>query len=335
MTASLQIIIICVLIILSAILSGSETGIYRLSRLHLKIGLERGKLSFALLDRLVSDSQGVIFSILIGNNIVNYLATSLVTYLILARIGSETAAEYYATLIMVPVLFVFGDLLPKNLFFYLSDRLMPRTAPLMFIIHKLFVSLGIIRVLKAISVFIAKIAGVPGTASQAASPAQRQYIRQLLHDTREEGILSSVQADIIERLVNIPSIQSGTVMVPLDKVIMVPADTDRAALFARLKSSPFRHYPVYKDKRTDILGFINIYEVLSSESENLQLETFVKPLERVSVSVPVIELLNRMRNERLEMVLVCRTDRGSNQVPVGIVTIKDLVEELIGELSQW
>ena len=91
---------------------------------------------------------------------------------------------------------------------------------------------------------------------------------------------------------------------------------------------------IAKDK-TDILGYIDIYETLGQQDDFLSLEPFIKPLVPLNADMPVIEALNTMRNNRLQIALVARFDRHANPLPLGIVTMKDLVEELIGELAEW
>ena len=121
-------------VLLGGLFSGSETGLYQLSRLRLRLGIEKKQLPFVILGRCLHDSSGLLLSLLIGNNLVNYLATSLVTTAFLGRLGAEFEhrAEFLATLVMVPILFVFSELIPKNLFFLSCGRAdaLPLTGPL-------------------------------------------------------------------------------------------------------------------------------------------------------------------------------------------------------------
>ena len=110
MNLSIQIIVVIFLIWLSAFFAGSETGVYRLSRIRLRLGLQQRKPLYKLLAGIIHDSHGLMISLLIGNNIANYLTTSIVTYMLLSQIDNPHQAEFYATLIMTPVLFVFVDM---------------------------------------------------------------------------------------------------------------------------------------------------------------------------------------------------------------------------------
>jgi putative hemolysin len=329
------IIVVALLVLLSAFFSGTETGIYRLSRFRLRLGLEQRRSLFGVLDKLMADSSGLIFSILIGNNLANSFAACLVTYIFLRANETQAHAEFYATAIMAPTLFVFAELIPKNVYFYMADWLMPRLAPLAFVIHRIFVMTGAVGFLKLLSRLFARIAGAPVASAQLVAAAQRHHIRQIIQETHEEGMLSPVQTQIMERLVNMPSVRIGSVMVPINRVQMLPLSSTKQDLLNTLIQTPFRNLPVYRKDKTDIAGFIDIYETLSTPNDFASLEPFLKPLTPLNADTPVIEALNTMRNNRLQIALVARYDRHARPFPLGIVTMKDLVEELIGELAEW
>ena len=326
---------VVILVLLSAFFSGTETGIYRLSRFRLRLGLEQRHSLFGVLDKLMADSHGVIFSVLIGNNLANSIAVSLVTYMLLRSNHSEANAEFYATIVMTPTLFVFSELIPKNVYFYMADWLMPRLAPLAFIVHRFFVLCGAVSFLKTLARLFARLAGVPMVSAQLVSAAQRHHIRQIIQETQEEGMLSRVQTQIIERLVNMPSIRISSVMIPLARVQMIRLESTRADILATLKETPFRRLPVYQKDKTNILGWIDVYKTLGMQDDFATLDPFIKMFTPVDADMPIIETLNTMRNKHLQIALVARFDRHAHPVPLGIVTMKDLVEELIGELAEW
>ena len=326
-------VVVAVLVLLSAFFSGTETGIYRLSRFRLRLGLEQQRSLFGVLDKLMADSTGLIFSVLIGNNLAHSIAVSLVTYMLLRANHSEANAEFYATITMTPILFVFGELIPKNIYFYMADRLMPRLAPPAFLLHKFFVWCGAVGFLRLLSRLFARLAGAPALSAQAASAAHRQHLRQIIQETQEEGMLSPVQTQIIERLVNMPNVSIGSAMISLANVHMLPLDSERSDIFNMLKETPFRHLLVYSKSKTDIVGYIDIYETVTSRNDFADLTPFIKPLVSLNADMSIIEALNTMRNNRLQIALVASFDRHANPLPLGIVTMKDLVEELIGELA--
>jgi len=324
-------------VILGGLFSGSETGLYQLSRLRLRLGVEKKQLPFVILGRCLRDSSGFLLSLLIGNNLVNYLATSLVTSSFLSRFGAayEHRAELFATLLMVPILFIFSELIPKNIFLYRADVLTPYFSPIFYTFYKPLNFSGILPALKFISSFFARLVGVTAASRTVIASAQRQKVQAILQDTHEEGFLSPVQSDIINRLVGISHVHIGSVMVPIHNIETVDVNSDESELLNKLKKCAFTRLPVNDGRAGNIVGFISIYEALSSPEKFADLRGFVKPIRRLNADTAVIDAMNIMQKEKHKIALVVRAGRFGRQRPVGIVTMKDLVEELLGELAEW
>jgi len=324
-------------VMLGGLFSGSETGLYQLSRLRLRLGIEKKQFPFVVLGRCLHDSSGLLLSLLIGNNLVNYLATSLVTTAFLGRMGVEFEhrAEFLATVVMVPTLFVFSELIPKNLFFYRADVLMPYLSPILYTFYKPLRWCGIVPLFKFISSLFARLAGLTASSGTVISSTQRHKIQAILKDTREEGILSLVQSDIVKRLVSISHVPIGSVMIPMSHVERVHVDSDRSVLLNKLDKCAFTRLLVAGTERGDILGFVNVYETLGSSEEFDNLREFVKPIRELDAKMTVTDAINFMQTEKQRIILVTRAGRHGRQRPIGIVTMKDLVEELLGELAEW
>lgn len=336
MIIAIQIICVLILISLGAFFSGSETGVYRLSRLKLRIGIEQKRRNYKLLGRLMKDTHGLVFTILIGNNLVNYLASSLVTLLLL-KTALQEHAELYVTAIMTPVLFVFSELVPKNMLYYRANNIMSKLAPLLWFFNKLFTKSGAVWLFKQISRPFASLFGTTTDASTAISASRSGQIRQIIRETSEEGVLSEIQSEIIKRLFKTPDITLGSVMTPASRTECIKLHSNRAAVLKKLKQCPYSRICVYESRRGNVIGYIRIYDVLSSERDFNDLRKFVQPIERFPASMPVIEAMNKMRIGNHKIVLVANQPDSSQskQKFLGIVTMKDLVEELTGELAQW
>jgi CBS domain containing-hemolysin-like protein len=272
---------------------------------------------------------------LVGNNLTHYLITSIVTYMLLFRIEATHTAELSATLITAPVLLVFGELIPKNVFFYRADVLMPLFAPVLYVFHKFFSWCGVVPLLKFVSGIFARLTGAPGPAKTMASVVEKAHIKTIMAETQEEGILSSVQTDIINRLVGISHISIRAVMIPLNKVEMVDVDSDNTVLLNKLKECAFTRLLVSDKERTNIVGFISVYETLGSNENFTDLRDFISPIRRLHAETTVLDTMNIMQRENQRIVLVTRMGRGGRVRPIGIVTMKDVIEELIGELTEW
>lgn len=336
MPITLQFLCIAVLICLGAFFSGTETGVYRMSRFRLRLGIEQHRPFYGLLQTVLDDGQGVVFSILVGNNLVNYAATCMVTMLFIRTQFAERAA-FCATLVMTPLLFTFSEVVPKNIYYYRSDVLMPRFAPLLYIFYKLFSYTGIVWLLKTVAKFFSWIAGVSGSTTEALSTGRHAPIQRIIQESREERILSPVQNDIMNRLLKMPSISLATVMTPAGKVEMLNVSSNRPEVLASLKRCPYTHYPVFEDRRSNVIGFVSIYEVLTDEEEFTDLRRFVKPIHDLKSATIVIDAMNMMRKGRHKIVLVTSASSPIKTQDhfVGIVTMKDLVEEITGELAEW
>jgi putative hemolysin len=327
-------------VILAGLFAGSETGMYRLSRLRLRLGIEKQKLSFVILGKCMHDSNGLLLSMLIGTNLAHYLATSLITYIFftyifLRKAGSEHQAELFATILTAPTLFVFSELIPKNIFFYRSDLLMPCLSPVLYTFHKALNWCGIISLLKFVSSQLTRLSNVTTSSKMVMTSTQRHQVQAILQDTHEEGILSPVQTDIINRLVNISHIPVRTVMIAINKVEIVDINSDNATLLNKLKKCAFSRLPVKDGRSGNIIGFVNIYKTLSSAEQFTNLNNYTSPILKINSNTTVTDAINIMQKEKQKIMLVIKISRAGQERPIGIVTMKDLVEELLGELAEW
>jgi len=336
MTNSLFILTLLFFIALAGLFAGAETGLYQLSRVRLRLGIEKKRLSFVILGKCLDDSGGLLLSTLIGDNLAHYLATSIVTYLFLSTVEAEHTAEVLATVFTAPVLFVFSELIPKNIFFYRADLLMPYLAPFLFAFGKLLKWCGALPLLKFISGLSARLAGLHTSPKAVMTSVQRHQVEALLRDTQEEGILSSVQTDIINRIAGIPGTTIRSVMIPMSSVRTADINSDNSALLKILEKCAFTRLPVADSRPANIVGFVNIYEALSSSKQFTDLHNFIKPIRKLHANTSVIEAINIMQSGNHKIVLVTtKLGRTGREKPIGIVTMKDLVEELLGELVEW
>ncbi len=320
---------------LGGLFAGAETGIYQLSRLRLRLGLRRHQLSYILLSKIMADSPALLISLLIGTNLACYIVTSLVTLMLLGVFADERSAELFATLVIAPTLFVFAELIPKNVFYYRADALMPYAAPVLYAFEKAFTWCGALPLLQFISRLFARATGSPPPAKTVAESARSSHIKSIVRDTSEEAFLSPVQTDMINRIANISRLSIRSVMVPLSRVDMVSVDADRSALLEKLEESPRTRLPVYEGSRMNVIGFINIYKVLASGREFSDLRELVSPITALPADTIVSDALNKMRAIDQRIILVTRNVPPAAPKPLGILTIKDLIEELLGELTEW
>jgi CBS domain containing-hemolysin-like protein len=336
MTNLILIILIIALYACSAFFAGAETGVYRLSRFRLRLGVEQHRPFYKRLSRAVEDGQGLIMSLLLGTNLTHYLATSFTAWILLRLVGNETLAEFYTTAIIVPTLFIFGEIIPKTVFYYRADTLVGFLAPAIWGSWRILTASGAVRFLRWLLRLISRILGVSVDTAAAVDVTQRSQVRQMLQETREEGLLSSLQKDMMRRLANLPEVSIGTILTPIQKVEMAEVHSSRRELLQILARCPHRRIPVYEKDRNHILGYVDIDRVLVMENEFADLKRVLAPILQLNVSASVLDAISILRkgNHRIAVVAAdSPAGTSENKKILGILTLKDLVEELTGELT--
>jgi len=327
--------IIWLAILFSGIFSGSETGIYQLNPLRLRLGIERKKFLFIMLGKALKDRSALLLSMLICNNLTHYVITSIVTVMLLQRFENEYEAQLATTLLTAPVLFVLAELLPKSLFYLRADTLMPSLGPVIYFFNKAFSLTGVVGLLKWITKGLNRLFGITTPSKRLINTTQRPHIKGIFNQMEEEGFFSPVQKDIVDRLVKIPEINVNTIMTPLNSVETVDLQSDKTALLRKLKTCSFTRILVFDRKPKNIIGWINIYQALASEEHFTEVSSFLKQIKTINTDSDIITAIRIMQRQKLRMLLVVRTSRSDEEIPVGIVTMKDLAEEFLGELAEW
>jgi CBS domain containing-hemolysin-like protein len=255
-----------------------------------------------------------------------------VTVTFLIRIEDPQLAEVYATATLTPVLFIFAELIPKNIMYFRADQLLPRFSWFIWSVDRLFMFSGVKGLLKKISNVLAYCFRLQMETTKAIDVSQRHQVRQIIHETQEEGLLSQTQREMMTRLINFPSISIATVMVHLRETHKISVTISFDDLVEHLSKSPFTRQIVYAQTPMNILGYITIYDVLNSDPDELQIQDYITPLLTLDKKTSVIEAINRLRNHHERIALVIETVKKETR-PLGIITISDLVEEITGELN--
>ena len=323
----IELIFVLIFIISSGFFSGVETGIYRLSPLRLRLGRKLKPKRYAILEGLLHDKQSMIFATLIGSNLSNYLATSIVTGIFMTIADSEHLAEVYTTAILTPVLFIFGEVLPKNIYFSIPDKAMPPSAWLSMASKKIFTACGIIPLLKLLTLLAEKIAGLSRTTEKLITTARKLEILEIIRQTHEEGILGRVPAALIDRFVSVSQIQTGSAATPISKVNLINIKTSHSQLIEKLKTCDEQYWLVYRDSKQDIAGYIDIYQTLNCGRDFSELTDFIKPLLEISEQKSMAEALDMITSEKI--ILVTRKSiLPELKTPMGLFTLNELIEEI-------
>jgi putative hemolysin len=164
---------------------------------------------------------------------------------------------------------------------------------------------------------------------------QRHETTAFFKDIHEESFLSKVQTDIVNRLLIVSNTTINRVMIPFRKAQLVSVNSNRQAVLDTIRKHDFTRLPVYESAQDNIIGFINVYDVLCSKKKITDLYDFVKAIKKVPQNTLVTNAMEAMQMEKEKIALVVRVARKNYEIPVGIITMKDLVEELFGELGSW
>jgi len=317
----------------AALFNGMETGLYRVNRIRLRLRADAGHRDATMLSRLLADLRGALCACLVGYDSSVYLTTAVVTTLV-ARAGwaeADFATEIIATAILTPIFFVFTDVTPKGIFAVHADRWMYRLAGLLNGAYWLFTAIGLVPVLKGVSTVVLHLAR--GRKAAQGNPFDaRQRMLAFLREGAAEGVISGYQEELIDKVLALRQTPVRQVMIPIGHVASVPADIDRGGFIERVRQHSYSRLPVWEKRTDDIVGIVRVDAVLAAEGEAFDLGRLMRrDFPTVSPEMPVSQAMIRMQRRRAAMAVV-RSGRGR---AIGILTIKDLVEEIVGELEVW
>jgi CBS domain containing-hemolysin-like protein len=309
---------------LSAFFSGSETGMYRVNRLRLHLGVLRGDPAAKRLAQVLQDERGALGVALIGNNLANYLLTSAVAYAFAELLlVTKTRAEVYTVALVTPVVFVLGEMVPKNLFRLHSDLLLARvSAPLAFF-DRLFRVTGAIAALTRGTSAVNRLVGLPADA-QSAFGAKRR-VALLLQEALSTQPLAQDQSDLIDRVCQLSETPLHRVMVPRNRVRTISAEADRSGLLRVARAVGHARLPVHGADRRQVVGVVQVERLLESAGWT-RVGDLAQPATILRAWDTVAGAITRLRREGQSMAVV--TDAGGQML--GIVTINGLLQELVG-----
>ncbi|MBN2561941.1 MAG: DUF21 domain-containing protein [Phycisphaerae bacterium] len=322
-------------VLLSGLFSGSETGLYCVNRLRLRLAAQGMNRHAVRLERLLEDQPGLLSTTLLGTNIANYLAPVCLTIVFLGSLAAESdverehLAEFYTTVILTPILFIFGEIVPKNVFQRHADRFMLRISAVLNVAHQAFRLMGVTTLQRWISDFVMeRVQHRPAGASALYS---RHGMYQMLREGVAAGALSHTQAFMLERIHVLQSVRVGSVMVPQSRTVMLRAEATRADTEKIVRSTKFSRMPVYRaDNRQRIVGVVHLLDLLPADPQAVISELMRPPVE-LPRHMSVTEALTTLQRKHRRMAIV--VDKWGHCA--GIVTVKDLVEEIVGELAAW
>lgn len=316
----------------SALFSGSETGIYCVNRLRLRLARDRGDVAAMRLHRFLEDEQGALSVILVGTNVANYLTTVFAALLLSRQSGlSDRAVELYTTLLVTPVLFVFAEVTPKNMFQREADRLLYRCGLALLTAKRVFAPVvWCVRVLSA-----TLLSAVGWSEDRPGSAYRRHHVAKLLREALAGPPWAGAgrHLEFVDRVMALPERTVGEVMVPGARVVSLAADTDREAFLRFARQNVYSRVPVVETDPQGaprIVGVVYVYALLADESWS-RVGQRVRPVERLNPKESVASAIVQLQRSSQPIAVVATPHHGL----LGVVTLKDLLEEIVGELAAW
>lgn len=257
MTLAVSILLLLIGLFLSAFFSGSETGFYRASRVRMVIaGLDGDRISQYLI-KLINNPTLFVATTLIGNNVANYV-TSLAIVLMTQQVTTSSAANMLAPILMSPLLFVYCELLPKNMFYRAPNLLLRRSAPLFLFFTCLFYPLAAL--LWGMGRMLERLLGQ--SPEKIRLTLARKELQQVLEDGLEAGILHPTQRLLGQNFFLVASKPVNEICTPISRVhaISIESTTAEALKFARQKR--VADIPVFRGLRSELVGYIRTVELM-------------------------------------------------------------------------
>ena len=317
--------LLIIFILSSAYFSGIEIAVYCVNHVRLQYKVDRGDRSAKIIKKLLNDPQALICTILIGNNIVNYLASAIFTNIISKKV-SYANPGLTATLILAPIMLIFAEVMPKDICQRNADKfLYPASPGIRFFSHIFSPLVYVLKGVNKIPQFFLK------NVNKRTAIFTPYRLGFFIREGAKEGVISGYQDMMTRNIMRLGSIPIRKIMIPLNKATVVSSEVNVEQMKVLATNVRFSRIPVFKGPRSNIVGVINVFDFLSVCTEESKISDFLKETEHIGADTLIDDALVRMQKTKQRMAIVV----DKNSKPIGIVTIKDLVEEIVGELMEW
>lgn len=315
-------IIAALLLVCAAFFAVTETSMASASRSRIKASAERGEFRAKKTLYVLDNFDLAISTLLICTNIVHIAAASIVTLAVTRKWG--VSAVSLSTIITTIVVFFAGEMLPKSVAKKYSDTLALSCAPVLCFFMKLFAPLS--KLLTWIGQAAAKL--TPGD-SQISVTEDELY--DIIEDMTEEGSLDEDQGDLISSALQFGDVTVESVLTPRVDIVAININSSHAELLSLIKSTNHSRLPVYEGSIDNIIGVLQIRKYIKAYlrlGENLDIKPMLDEVLFVHQSTNIDELLPILSKRKLNIAVVTDNYGGT----LGIVTVEDILEELVGEI---
>ncbi len=314
-------VVLILMVILSAYFSATETAFTSLNRIRLKSKADNGDRRAKLVLELSENYDRLLSTILIGNNIVNNVATTLSAVLFIDLLGSGTGPAV-STVVLTVVILIFGEISPKSLAKESPEAFARFSAPI------LRVLLVILTPLNFIFTQWKKLLGLLFRRKDAEGITDEELMT-IVSEAEDQGGLDEDEGQLIRSAIRFDDLEAGDILTPrVDMVALEDTATmdEAAALFAE---EGYSRLPIYHENLDDIVGVIHQKDLFSARYHGrADLSALIHPVLHITATAKIDELMRQFQRTKTHMAIVVDEYGGTD----GLLTLEDVVEELVGEI---
>ncbi|MGZ3526784.1 MAG: hemolysin family protein [Vulcanimicrobiaceae bacterium] len=321
----LEIATLILLVCAAAFFAAAEAALVGVSRVRARAMVERGIKRARAVVALADDRNRFLTSILVANTIVLLAADSLATYLFI-RMGVPSAA-LVSTVVMTIVLLLFGEIIPKTVAVSDTERWALRLAPAMRLVARVLTP--IVKTFQLITNLLLRPFGIKHAHQLFVT---EDDIRAIVNVGAEQNVLEEQEREMIHSVIEFGDTIVREVMTPRPNMIAVSIDDSPRRALDVVIAEGYSKLPVYQESKDDIVGVVHDRELLISLANgtlsSTPLRLLMRPVTHVPENKKIAELLREMQRDKFSMAIVVDEYGGT----AGLVTMEDLLEELVGEI---
>ena len=313
-------------LILVAFYAGSETAIVSASKARIDVLAQKNNPRALIIKKLWQEPDKMLGIVLAGTNLMAAAAGAAGLRLaVYAFPGREGLQEFINTIVMTFLILVFCEIIPKTSFRAKANSLALRNAPGLQISE--FILRPLVNLMTKITNYIVRIAGREDSEERLRS--MREELRLLARMGEKEGALKREQIRMIHSVLDLETVTLEKVMTPLVDIVALPKETSFDDFYRIISKTGFSRIPVYEKRVDNIVGVVNVLDVLYSEKTVATIAPFIrKDIRHEPESRRVYPLLRELKSSQNPMVFVVDEYGGV----IGLVTIEDLIEEILGDI---
>ena len=321
MSTSTYIVIIAMLLICSAYFSATETAFSSLNRTKLKALAEKGDKKAKRAVELSDKYDKLISTILIGNNIVNIAASSLGTVMFINILGGEAGPTVSTVVITVAVL-VFGEISPKSIAKDCPERFAVFSAPILTVLIWILTPLNMI--FSAWKKLLSKIFRL-----EASTGMSQEELLMLVEEVQQDGSIDENEGELLTNVIEFSNIEAEDILTHRVDLEAVPIEADKAEIAEAFQTSKFSRILVYRESIDNVVGTIHLKDFYTGMGvTDKKVEDILSPVIFVLKNEKIDELLEKLQKSKSHLAVVLDEYGGT----YGIVTMEDILEEIVGEI---